>query len=337
MCTNLQNRGTTNPAPQTSGPVNPPPQQRSAGGATDPAATPNAPQGAAQSVAAAPNGTVTCDVNEPLLNHVPRPILQGHDITGTLRPAISTDDTWAASGCHPTCLVMITRWWVEQNRSRIRLRSSRDRAGTEGEFNAELSGPSVAHDLWGGWQPGARRTPAATGPVVPYLPVGGTYATATSWRVDHEFIRLSMRRLVLRKDDGSYENLETGTVRCGTLNRAAKRALVQSHLLNGPIVLNMTHPAHNVLVYGYRAGRIYIADPGLIIQRWGHRANAPADKVKCNDGGRGYVELDESYVFTFDRRNDQGETEHINMPWIQSVDYLEWFRFPSANVGQRPC
>lgn len=307
-----------------------------------------AAQTPAQTVRATPDGTTTCDVNEPLISPPVEPMLLGHGtLTGTMRPRVcaapADDDDWQKSGCQPASLLMVAHWWAATNPhsvGRVQIQSSRhgglsERALTQGAHG--ITGASLARDLWGSWSPPIARTPAATGPVVPYKPAQGPatlegYTTATKWLVHHEITLRSMGNLVHAARPGASADASYGGLPQRMQSHhepvvhnpiASKRTMIQAQLFHGPLVANMTRPAHNVVIYGYRQGWIYIADSGLVIRdAWvdGH----PRAEVQCD--GLGHVKLRDDYVFP-----NKGIT------WLASVDYLEWFSFPDGVVSQASC
>lgn len=316
---------------------------------------------------------MTCSWNEPLLDPRVDVFLQGRrdaGLDGSLRPVLNAvDDSWEESGCHPTCLLMIVRWWAELNQhtqGQIALGPPGIAARLGSHPNAHIhlrpftrhgnrmTGGTIASDLWRAWGPPAAHPTASapTGVIAPYRPLlprltAATppgqrlptyrYASATKWEVDHGFIQRSMRQVIYSYTPTSgpnagqpfYENLRTSTEYFGArATLETKRAAIQAALWRGPIVANMTSPAHNVVIYGYFGGRIYIADPGLVIRNhWMPHASAQGARAVADPSG--YVELPEVAEFTL----RSGSSHPLR--WLDSVNYIEWYRFATAVVDTR--
>lgn len=151
------------------------------------------------------------------------------------------EETWGASGCHPSSIAMVLRWYAEDNPS------------TKGTFAfPEKSGSSVPHDHYG------RRMAEA------FWPDLGGKVNAINNNVDHDgLLRKAAAALGMQPD-------EKGRFGAVLLSMGGNRLeTIKNALKTGPIVVNMTHPGHFVVIHGYKDGKLLVSDPGnCIANHW---------------------------------------------------------------------
>jgi|GEM_PF-4617578 len=194
---------------------------------------------------------------------------------------VHDQETWGASGCHPCSLAMVLRWYAEDNPT------------TRGAF----AFPSVA----GSTIPVAHYAQRMAQAFWPQLQGADNLhgqVNAFNNTIDHDgLLRRAAVALGMQPDaKGRFGAvlLPTG----GDLLQTIKTAL-----RTGPVVVNMTHPGHFVLVQGYRNGKLLIVDPGNVLsQHWAgvetgvarpDRGQWPGGGPAGNEfGGAAYVALD---------------------------------------------
>ena len=138
------------------------------------------------------------------------------------------DTTWRASGCHPSSVAMVLRWFAEDN------------AATRGTFQFPTkAGSRIAADHY------AQRMCEA------FWPALGGKVNATGNNVDHTG---------LMNKAAAALGIDASSVLLST--HGDKLQTIQAALAHGPIVVNMTHPGHFVVIAGYRNGKLVISDPG---------------------------------------------------------------------------
>jgi hypothetical protein len=203
--------------------------------------------------------------------------------------------TWTKSGCHPTGLAMILRWWAEDNPKAV----------------GKLKFPHTE-------KPDKIETPVQVNQWLwnkVYVPCDKT--------ISHNTICNSVKKITYTDSGmpmkGEYKILSG-------LTDKKKAEIIKKALLLGPVLINMLKPGHFVLVQGYRDGKIYVCDPGNTLNRlWGKPVKTgermpPGPLPKYDDDKRGYVSIPEKEKF-----GDKGT-------WLSTLIRMESFYFDEKEV-----
>jgi len=203
--------------------------------------------------------------------------------------------TWTKSGCHPTGLAMILRWWTEDNpktagKLKFPHTEKPDKIATPIQVNQWL------------WNK-------------VYVPCDKT--------ISHNTICNSVKKITHTDSGmpmkGDYKILS------GLIDKK-KAEIIKKALLLGPVLINMLKPGHFVLVHGYRDGKIYVCDPGNVLKRfWGKPIKTgehmPSGSLpKYDNDKRGYVLIPEKEKF-----GDKGT-------WLSTLIRMESFYFDEKEL-----
>jgi hypothetical protein len=178
--------------------------------------------------------------------------------------AVTDKDIWVQNGCHPTCLAMVLHWWSELN------------PATKGKLVFPYAGADGAPCVSSHSASFRRMSdePAGITPLELCRRLFNTDTAPTSggggneYSVNHGALMKGMQQVLFDRGDKRIAMTAKGYSTGGTKPEIVKQAM-KFFLTLGPIVLCLNHPGHFVLVDGYRDDKMYICDPGSVIDREG--------------------------------------------------------------------
>ncbi|MEW6367262.1 MAG: hypothetical protein AB1714_21740 [Acidobacteriota bacterium] len=244
---------------------------------------------------------------------------------------------WQNSGCCPTSLAMVLRWWAEDNPA-TQGKLSFPKGPAAGTYGSPPMNPvDINHRLHGSLY-------------VPTREVGGSLKiegrSVVPYGLDYKAVLNAARQVSLVLEDGTTKGMQ---VHYQPWNQASasnpkhvelKKEMLRKGLCYGPMLANMTFPGHFVVVQGYRAGKIYICDPGNDLHyKWGSPVESEKEmptKEALRAGGddvdapgRGYNAVPEGAKFTPKLKHGSPKRP---LTWLESVIGLVYFYFDEKAI-----
>ncbi len=237
---------------------------------------------------------------------------------------------WQNSGCCPTSLAMVLRWWAEDNPATQGKISFPFGPHPTGLYSSPPMNPvDINHRLRGSL----------------YLPTAakGTSSkivkgyTVIAYGINYDATVKAAEKVTFELKDGTKKKMTVKYMPTGLGSKYTeqKKEILRKGLTYGPMLANMTYPGHFVVVQGYRGGKIYVCDPGNDLHyKWG----SPVESTKempSNDAlrtggdhtqspGRAYNAIPDSVKFTPKVETDPPKNA---LTWLESVIGLAYFYF----------
>jgi hypothetical protein len=208
---------------------------------------------------------------------------------------VTGNDSWAGNGCYPTCVAMILRWWTVENPE------------TAGLLDYPFPGgepqdpPTACRRLFDSpFVPSrAQAVPAEKQDRLRQL----GYDDPTVDRIVDGDAMQNAVRAVRRNDIPGPVAFPITFLRVQMpVDLGLRQLTLKFWLQFGPVIALLPNPGHFVVVDGYRAGTIYICDPGNVLVnlrycRTPPRLRGESERPAGEPQSGGYVAIDDAQPF----------------------------------------
>jgi|GEM_PF-3944215 len=242
------------------------------------------------------------------------------------QPTLTWKDDWCSNGCHPTGLAMILHWWYVSNQE------------TSGQLLFPYNPPYTLVDTPQVVVPAGEPDGITPLELCRRL-FNSVYPPAIQdgeWKVDH----ITLTNAVKGINGGPSMQIGPGTpmtyVKYATQGGAQNdiKSAITYLLQLGPILIELSQPAHFVLVCGYRKDIMYICDSGDIINNTGKDGNprwSQSPGMKFNDVNNLGVPS-QNLVTVNCNRSDFTYNNGPKVTWWSNIKAIEAFYFDQTNV-----
>jgi hypothetical protein len=237
--------------------------------------------------------------------------------------SLTLKDDWCSNGCHPTGVAMVLHWWYVTNQE------------TSGQLTFPYSPPYTLID-----SPQVNVPAGEPEGITPlemcrrlfnsvYPPVrsdGGEF------KVDHDALTAVLPQ-VTSPGSGTPEPLTFVRYATQGAAQADIKSAITYLLLYGPLLIEISQPAHFVLVCGYRNDIMYICDPGDIINNTGNDGKprwSQSPGMKFNDvNGLGGSQI---LVTVNCAKSNFTYNSGPQVTWWSNIKAIEGFYFNNATM-----